>query len=168
MRTSLTAIAAASLLVLCSTAMCDDPWGPVDTSAGVFESLYGDFTGYPVTTDDVLGAFWGATLIGRSAVLFDGSTYYYPLMPVWAPTGTLITFRIWDESAGVAQIALPSYTTQNTAPPPGGPAYRHDLENEGSVPEPPTIVILSLSIALIIFFYFSKSRLLEPCAVKRR
>ena len=127
-------------------------WNPdnVDESAGVYENLWGYFSGISVAVNDELAAF---TLAGDVFVgwFLISTADQYGFMDVWATNTTVVYFLVWDASEARQIRFLPNYVISNAQAPPGGGPTQHNL---GAVPEPPGIILLIFSLGLIWYFFF--------------
>ena len=144
-------LAVIACLSLCATAEAyywdvDD----VDHSSGVWENLWGYFTDYSVAIDDELAAFTlgGDVFVGWYLIDTAGE---YGWVDVWATNGTVVYFLVWDVSES-EEISLGSnYTISDAQVFPGGGPTQHNL---GTVPEPPGIILLIVSLGFIGYFFF--------------
>ena len=134
------------------------PPSPTHFSQVVWGYLYGFTT---IDVGDEVAAFTvsGDQITGHAYIAFDGSNFGYN-MNIWA-LGTAsfpVYYLVWDGSSELS--AGPGFTSNPLAYPPGAGPTQHDLGGNG-VPEPPSLLIMALSLILIWLFARKRGLLRE-------
>jgi len=145
-------VVAAYILSLCSAA---DAWHwTPPTATNYWETLWGYLTGFTtLDAGDEVAAFRVSDddIAGISAITYDPVMgYMYSLSAYGDNTAPFdVYFLVWDGSTEFN--TTPGFTVHPAYDPGSGPTQR-DLGNNGSIPEPPTILILCLSVFLVMLF----------------
>ena len=126
-------------------------WTP-PSATNFWETVWGYLTGFTsLQAGDEIAAFnlSNDEIVGLATISFDGSLFGYNMV-IFSPDSLPfnVYFLVWD---GYSELsATPNFTT-HPAEFGSGPT-QHDIDNDDAVPEPPTIMMLCLSIILLLFF----------------
>ncbi len=132
-------------------------WTP-PTATNYWEMVWGYLTGFTtLDAGDEVAAFRVSNndIVGISTITYDPFMgYMYSMSAYGDNTASFdVYLLVWDGSTEFN--TTPGFTVHPAYDPGSGPTQR-DLGNNGSIPEPPTILILCLSVFLVGLFLLRK------------
>ena len=127
-------------------------WTP-PSSTNFWETVWGYITGFStIEAGDEIAAFRvdNDEIAGLTTISWDGSNFGYNMVDFAPDTSSFdVYYIVWDGSVELG--AVPNFTA-HPAEFGSGPT-QHDVNHgQGGVPEPPTMIIMGISILLLCVF----------------